>query len=191
MIHAARAGSREAMGKVLQACRGYLMAIAAELIDPELRVKGGASDIVQETYMEAQRDFAQFRGSTEKELLGWLRQILRHNLANFTRRYRGTGKRDIAHEVRFAAGDSSAAEPGWAGDEPTPSAVMADVEQAARLQLAVGRLGDEYRDVLRLRFEGEMSFEEIGHKMGRSAEAARKLWTRAMDRLREVWESME
>ena len=85
-LAAARAGSREALGQVLQACRGYLLLLAERELDPDLQTKGGASDLVQETFLEAQKDFANFQGNSEGELRAWLRQILLHNLANFTRR---------------------------------------------------------------------------------------------------------
>ena len=85
-LAAARAGSREALGQVLQACRGYLLLLAERELDPDLRAKGGASDLVQGTFLEAQKDFAHFQGDSEDELRAWLRQVLLHNLANFTRR---------------------------------------------------------------------------------------------------------
>jgi RNA polymerase sigma-70 factor, ECF subfamily len=64
LVAAARAGSREALGRALEIHRHYLLAIAERQLDPDLRSKGGASDLVQETFLEAQRDFAQFGGGS-------------------------------------------------------------------------------------------------------------------------------
>ena len=89
-IPAARAGSKEAIGGALEACRGYLLGIAERELDADLRAKGGASDLVQDTFLEAQRDFAGFRGETQADLLAWLRRLLLNNLANFARTYRQT-----------------------------------------------------------------------------------------------------
>src|SRR5262249_46357722 len=94
-LAAARAGSRADLGQALELGRKYLLLVAERELDADVQAKGGASDLVQETFLEAQRDFAQFRGTTEAELLAWLRQMLLHNIANFTRRYRGTGKRAV------------------------------------------------------------------------------------------------
>src|SRR5437773_7487633 len=94
-LPAARSGSREALGRVLEAYRAYLLLIANRQLDPELRAKGGASDLVQETFLEAQRDFAHFHGDSPGEVQAWLKQLLLHNLANFARRYRETGKRQL------------------------------------------------------------------------------------------------
>src|SRR6476469_3978998 len=98
-LPAARGGSAQALGEALEACRVYLQAIAERELDPELRAKGGASDLVQETFLEAHKDFAQFKGDTEDALLAWLRRMLLNNLANFRRRYRGTRKRRAGREV--------------------------------------------------------------------------------------------
>src|SRR5262249_52338401 len=92
----AHAGSADALGRLLEGCRGYLLMIAREELAPDLQAKGGASDLVQETFLDAQRDFARFQGADEAELLAWLRRVLLNNLANFTRRFREAEKRSIA-----------------------------------------------------------------------------------------------
>src|SRR5258708_21186979 len=97
-LPAARSGSADALGKALEACRGYLLMIAQGELDPHLQPKGGASDLVQETLVDAVRDFARFRGTREEELRAWLRQLLLNNLVDFTRQYHETATREIARE---------------------------------------------------------------------------------------------
>ena len=183
-LPAARAGSREALGEVLEACRGYLLLLAQEELDPALRAKGGASDLVQQTFLEAQQDFARFQGDSEGELLAWLRQLLIHNLANFRRSYRQTNKRRIDREVGLPHGSSSFAPgQGLPSATPTPSVDAIQREQSEALQRALARLPEEYRQVILLRYQEENSFEEIGRQLQRSPNAARKLWLRAVERL--------
>ena len=98
-IEAARGGSADALGQVLAYCRQYLLALANDRMEPELQAKLGASDVVQDTFLEAQRDFGQFRGGSKEDLLAWLRRILLHNLANASRQYRDTDKRQIHREA--------------------------------------------------------------------------------------------
>src|SRR5215469_16366338 len=105
-LPAARAGSREALGHVLEACRGYLLLIARQELEPALQAKGGASDLVQQTFLEAQRDFAGFHGTTHEALLAWMRRLLLNNLANFRRDHRRK-KRRVTREVTLPSGDSS------------------------------------------------------------------------------------
>jgi RNA polymerase sigma-70 factor (ECF subfamily) len=189
LLAAARAGSREALGRVLEGCRRYLLGVAEGELDHDLRSKGGASDIVQETFLEAGRDFAGFRGSTPEELRAWLRQVLLHKVGAFTRRYRDTGKREIGREIEFGAdGSWGGIDQAPAGSTLSPSGVASERERALALRRALNRLPEEYRRVVILRFEEERSFDEIGRLTDRSPDAARKVWSRAMERLRQEWE---
>jgi RNA polymerase sigma-70 factor, ECF subfamily len=184
----ARAGSREALGRAFDACRNYLLLIAEKNLDPDLRAKCGASDLVQETFLEAQRDFADFAGRTEAEWLAWLRRILDHNAADFVRRYRGTGKRQVGREVPLAGpGDSSApfgaAEPAADGESPSGAAVRHEDE--LMLAEALTRLSPDHREVIVLRNLQRLSFDEVARRMNRSRPAAQMLWMRALAKLQE------
>jgi RNA polymerase sigma-70 factor (ECF subfamily) len=189
-LAAARTGSSEALGRVLEACRRYLLLVAEQDLDPALRAKGGPSDLVQQTFLEAQAAFGQFQGGTEDELLAWLRQLLRHNLIDFTRQYRGATKRDVGREIGLRDGavrSNRAAE--VRSDTPSPSGRAMAREQDAVLRQALERLPVDYRTVLRLRYDDGLAFDAIGARMGRSPEAARKLWARAIERLQQEMEA--
>jgi RNA polymerase sigma-70 factor (ECF subfamily) len=187
---AARAGSNEALGQALNACRCYLLMIAGDKLGADLQAKGGASDLVQETFIEAQRDFTRFQGTSESELLAWLRQILLHRLANFRRRFRQTRKRGLGREVALEAGNSSEERGGGlADDKISPSGEAMAGEQAQALERALERLPPDYQRVITLRYREDRSFEEIGQLLQRSPEAARKLWWRAVERLQQELEA--
>lgn len=185
-LQAARAGSNDALGEALEACRGYLLMVANRGLDPDLRAKGGASDLVQETFLEAQRDFAQFSGTDDAELRAWLSHLLFNNLANFGRRYRDTNKRQIDLEQPLAA-DSTAHGPGerLASDTPTPSRQAVSREQAEAIERAIERLPEDYRRVIVLRNQEDRPFDEIARLMERSENAVRKLWFRAIEQLQQ------
>jgi RNA polymerase sigma-70 factor, ECF subfamily len=185
-LPAARAGSREALGKVLEAARQYLLTIARQEFDADLRAKNSPSDVVQETFVEAQRAFGQFQGDTEAELLAWLRQLLLHRVGKLRRRYRDTQKRQLAREVALGGDDSGGGLAGvLAAGTLSPSGQAMENEQDQALQAALGRLPEDYRRVITLRHEEQLPFEEIGRLLQRSPEAARKLWARAVERLHE------
>ena len=189
-LPAARHGSREALGHVLEACRDYLLLVANKELDPDLQAKGGASDLVQQTFLEAQRDFARFHGESEAELLAWLRRLLLNNLGDFTRRYRDTGKRAAGREVPLQTGSSvSPPSGGLAAETPSPSGQAMAHDQDEALQRALERLPEDYRRVLVWRYQEEKSFEEIGQLLQRTPNAARKLWLRAVERLRQELET--
>jgi RNA polymerase sigma-70 factor (ECF subfamily) len=181
---AARAGSREALGQLLEACRAYLLRVANEGVAADIQAKGGASDLVQETFLEAQRDFARFQGNTEAELLAWLRCLLLNNVSNFARHYRATGKREVGREVQLNRGDSSKArEPAFVANMPSPSMEAMAHEKAEAVARALERLPEDYRRVITLRNQERRDFDDIGRLMERSADAARRLWSRAIERL--------
>jgi RNA polymerase sigma-70 factor (ECF subfamily) len=186
-LTAARAGSREALGQALDSCRNHLLRVAQRELDPELRAKGDASDLVQETFLEAQRDFAQFQGVSEAELRAWLSRLLFNNVCNFSRRYHETDKRAIEREVALRRDDSSEGVGGPQARAPSPSTQAMEHEVARALHQALARMPDDYRRVIELRYVEEHSFEEIGRLMSRSPDAARKLWARAIERLGEEW----
>jgi RNA polymerase sigma-70 factor (ECF subfamily) len=185
-LAAAQAGSREALGQVLETYRGYLLLVADRELDPELRAKGGASDMVQDTFLEAQRDFGQFHGASVDELRAWLRRLLLNNVANFTRQYRERAKRDVGREIPLEAGGSSHERgAGLAANTLSPSGEALAREQAEALARAMERLPPDYRRVLALRHQEQLTFEQIGQQMERTANAARMLWLRAVERLQQ------
>jgi RNA polymerase sigma-70 factor (ECF subfamily) len=188
-LAAARTGSREALGEALEACRAYLLLVANRQLDPDLQAKGGASDLVQQTFLEAQRDFGQFQGTSLDELRAWLRQVLLHNLASFSRRYRATTKRAVGREVALEP-ETPSGERGApvAADTPSPSGRAMAHEQADALVRALERLPEDYRQVVTLRYQEGRSFAEIAQAMQRSENAVRKLWFRALDKLQQEME---
>jgi RNA polymerase sigma-70 factor (ECF subfamily) len=189
-LPAARQGSVPARGMVLEACRGYLLMIAHQHLDPDLQAKGGASDLVQQTFLTAEQHFDQFRGTSEAELLGWLRQALLNNLAKFQRHYRQTAKGRAALEVALGGDSSSTDVTRQLRDAgPSPSQEAMAREDAEAVQRALERLPPDYRQVILLRHQEELPFEEIGRLMNRSANAAEKLWARAVHRLRQELET--
>ncbi len=186
-LPAARAGSREALGQALEACRGYLLSVAEQELDPGLRAKGGASDLVQGTLADAVRDFGRFRGDTAAELLKWLRRLLLNNLTDFARQYRDTDKRRLDREIALAPDGTAGG--GLAAAGPSPSGAALAHEQAEAVRRALERLPDDYRRVLVLRYQEGRSFEDIGRVLDLTANAARKLLVRAVGRVQQELEN--
>ena len=87
-----------ASGDVLRRFEKVLLLFARRHFPADLQAKGSASDLVQDTFLDAQRDFPHFAGTTEGELLAWLRCLLRHNISNFETAYRRREKRRIGRE---------------------------------------------------------------------------------------------
>jgi RNA polymerase sigma-70 factor (ECF subfamily) len=98
LIQRCRKGEPAAREQLFDRYRPYLRLLAQARLGRYLRAKCDPSDIVQQTLLEAHRDFAQFTGNHEGELLAWMRQILTHNLYNETRRF-AAQQRNAIREV--------------------------------------------------------------------------------------------
>jgi len=180
----AQNGSNEIRGQLLEEFRQYLELFADRSLDPELQPKASKSDIVQQSFLEAHAGFKTFRGSTREELRCWLKEIVRNNIANIRRLFQGTKKREMAREIPLTEDDDSdRTKLAPAAQDLSPSGVASLHEETHRLEQAVQRLPENYRDVVLLYHRDHLSFEEIAARLEKSAEAIRKLWTRAVERL--------
>lgn len=189
LLNRARRGESAAQGDLLRRFEPWLRLLARVQLESRFAAKFDASDVVQQTLLEAIKAFPQFRGSTEAELTAWLRQILAHTLAHEMRRYHGTAKRDISQEVSLdAALAQSSQRLGalFAESGPSPSQQAARRELDVLLADVLARLPDDYRDVLIFRHLENLSHEEIAARMNRSPGAVRMLWVRALAALREA-----
>lgn len=187
LLRLARRGNPSALGRLLNRYRNYLALLARYQIGHRLQGKVEASDLVQETFLEAHRDFGQFRGGTEKEFVNWLRRILASNLANQVGRFCGTRRRDLRLERELAAElerTSEALDRGLFAKQSSPSHQAARREQAVILADALEELPEDYRQVLILRHLEDRSFPEVARRMGRSLDSVKNLWARALARLR-------
>ncbi len=185
LLDQARGGSLLAAGHLFDRCRGYLTVIANQRLDDALRAKIGGSDLVQQTLMHAHRDFGDFRGRTEGELLAWLQAIILNELATAKRRYVDTAKRDLKREVPITDNDGSdGRSSALPANTETPSQDAVQREDHARLHNALARLGELDRQVVELRNRDLLTFVEIGRRLSMSEEQARRTWARAIEKLR-------
>ncbi len=190
---AAREGDPHGLEQLLASYRAYLQVLAGAQLEPKLRVRVSPSDIVQETMLEAFRDFRGFRGGSLGEFLAWLRRILANNLASAINRHLKTAKRDMRREVRIEGkgdlGDSlnlsSNRLAGLApGREDSPSASLKRAESLHHLAETLMSLNEDYRQVVTLRNLEGLSFQEVAEQMNRSEGATRMLWLRAIEKLK-------
>ena len=191
LIRRCRDGDQAARELLFTRYRHYLWLLAQGQIGGKLRARCDPSDLVQQTLLEAFRDFSGFNGAHEVELLAWLRQILAHNLFNEAR-HQGAQRRDAARQISLdevqAGLDHSSVTLGkcLAANAPSPSQAAGEREAAVRLSDTLARLPKDYQTVLMLRvFEG-LPAEEVAQRMGRTAGAVRMLQLRALTALREL-----
>jgi len=189
LLIAARDGQLDAFGRLFEAFRRHLLLLAHRELPLSLRGKIGPSDLVQETAVDARRDFREFRGSTPEECFAWLRSILRNNVVDAVRRYETAQKRAVGREISLTTPTGRRQGNMIELPDGLPDGSAIRREDAATLVSALGRLSPDHQVVLRLRYWEGLSFVEIGARIDRSPEAVRKLWYRAVARLQQQMES--
>lgn len=189
----AQRGSEPAKGALLENYRVYLELLARVELGRRLQTKVDAADVVQETFLEAHRNFGIFRGGSEAEFTAWLRGILSGRIANLVRHYLGTQGRDLRREQGLNVDldhSSRAVDQGLFALQSSPSQHVAQREQVVLLAEALARLPADYREVVILRHFEELSFPEVARRMARSADSVQKLWVRALANLRQTMQEV-
>ena len=197
LFMSARAGSSSCLGQLLALYTNYLKLLVSAQLDSRLRARVSPSDVVQETMLRAHKNFGQFRGTTEQELLAWLRQILVNNLARFVEQHVLAARRDVRREVSIerlgVALEQSTIQ--LAALVPaqgkSPSMAVQQREEAVVLADRLAQLPKDYREVLVLRNLQGLPFEEVASRIGRSVGATRMLWLRAIEKLRTFYRNEE
>jgi RNA polymerase sigma-70 factor (ECF subfamily) len=167
--------------------RHYLTIVAQVNLDHRLRAKLDASDIVQQTLLQAHQSIKDFRGTTDGEMAAWLRQILVRILAHTVRDF-GRDKRNIAREVNLAQQIDQTTlhlERVLAANQSSPSLKASRNESWLRLVEALNRLPESQRDVVGLYYLEECGISEISQRMGKSPVAVAGLLKRGLRKLRE------
>jgi len=192
LVSLARTGDESALGKLLESFRSYLTLLARLQIGRRLQGKADAADLVQETFLQAHRCFVDFQGASEASVASWLRQILASRVAKLIRRYQGSAGRDVRLERELEQDldqTSQRIDVGLVASSSSPSQRAIRREQAVLLAETLSRLAADDREVIILRHLEERTFPDVAQRMGRSVDSVKKLWVRALGRLRQALET--
>jgi RNA polymerase sigma-70 factor (ECF subfamily) len=171
----------------LERYRSYLLVLARAGLNPRLRTKVDASDVVQQTLLEAHAAAARFEGQSTGEVAAWLRQILARNLANLGRDYT-RAKRDVRREDAPAADQDASNDrlQALAAGVSSPSLRAGRAEDLIRLAAALQQLPPAQREAVELRYLASLPLAAIAERSGKSASAVAGLLHRGLARLREL-----
>jgi RNA polymerase sigma-70 factor (ECF subfamily) len=175
-------------GWTLERFRAYLALLARLHLDPDLRRRIDASDVVQQTMLEAHQKREQYRGRSDAELAAWLRQILVHNLADVVRA-QGRARRDVARERSLNASleASSLRLDAWlASEQSSPSQQAVKNEQLERLMVALDQLPEAQRAAVVLHHLHGCPLAELARRLDRSEPAVAGLLHRGLKALRQL-----
>ena len=185
----ARSGEERALAEAFANHRAGLLRLVETRLDPRLRGRVDASDVVQEAYVDAARRYDEWSAKPCMPLLDWIRFLTRQKLVDLSRLHLGAQRRDVRREVRRAPGPASASvaiAERLAGDLTTPSQGAIRSELAARLADALDRLDPADREVLVLRHFEQRTNDEVAATLGLTKAGASNRYVRALRRLRAV-----
>ncbi len=167
----------------------YLTLIADAQMNAKLKAKEESSDIVQETMLEAHRDYERFRGKTDAELRAWLRSILTNNLVSAAR-YHSRQKRNGGRELSLNSQlelSCRKQQYHFTTETSFPGLKLAQQERSEKLAAALRRLLADERTAVALKHFHNRSVAEIAQHLGRTQEAVAGLLRRGLKKLRDYF----
>jgi RNA polymerase sigma-70 factor (ECF subfamily) len=186
LLEQARQGDREALGRLLEAQRLALHRLAERQLAARLAVRVDASDIIQQTFLQAHRSFERFAGQDVRQLAAWLEGILDHKVAGAIRDHALLQKRNVQRDRSLddSHGGVASLKQELDGGLSTPSQKAIRGEQEQLLSQALSVLPDDQREAVRLRHLEGWALADIARHLGRSPAATAGLIKRGMQALR-------
>ena len=182
LVERMRAGDADAARTLFERHKEALRARVRRRLPRLLRGKVAASDVIQETWLAAFLQLSEFEDRGDASFARWVNGILEHKVLDVVRRLVDADKRDARRESRLA---TSASRAGVVARESSASVHAMAVERAMQLRDEIDRLSDAHREILRLVHDQGLTLVAAGERLGRSADAARKLYGRALAELTE------
>jgi RNA polymerase sigma-70 factor (ECF subfamily) len=177
LVRRAIAGSDEALDALYARYGPRLLAFIRMKMGRSLRARLESRDILQAAFLKSFEGLGGFEGTTGRSLLGWLMRIAEREIADRAD-FHGRRRRDPKVEAGVADHEHDLA----ARSRSALSRLILD-EEAERLEAALDGISAPHRQVILLRMFEELSFPEIAKALGRSEDASRMLYARAMTAL--------
>lgn len=182
-----RQGDKAAFEELFKKHRARLQQAIALRLDRRLSARVDASDVLQETHLEAASRLPKYLDKPDMPFYLWLRWIAREKVIALHRRHLGADKRAIGREVPLLPPDSSVRfVSSVMGRGPTPSQQFAAAELAERLHAALEQLEQDERDLILWRHFEQLTARETAQLLQITEAAASKRYVRALERLRKL-----
>ena len=183
LVAFAKKGDELALNKLCSVYAERVQWMVRFRMNKKLRSKMESMDLVQEVLINALRGLGDFSYDNEGDFVRWLSKITENAFYDNLDKFHA-GKRDIRNEARFDDFSSSATGnfvgiPGPI-DATTPSVIISKREDLARLEKAIDKLKPKYREVIILAKIEQLSYGQIGQRLGKSAGAVKMLVSRAI-----------
>jgi len=192
LVSSAQKGDRSALEQLCNVYAERIRRIVRLRVGPELRAQLESMDLVQDALIAAVTSLKDFKHHDDGDFMRWLAKIAENRIRDRVDHIHAA-KRDIRRQVRLEGGENESSSRKLNLSVPvvttTPSVLLARREELDRLEKAMHRLRDDYREVLILaKIEG-LSHEQISDRMNKSPAAVAKLLSRAIVALANEFEN--
>lgn len=186
-----RKGDDAALGDLYAHYHDRLKRIVQFRMDYRVAGRVSASDVIQESYINAAKRIQHFRDKPEMPFFVWLRLVMNQQLADLHRQHVQAEKRDVRKEISLerrgpSPHTSLAIAAHLAGRETSPSRAFSRVERIATLEAALNKMEPIDREVIALRHFEELTNSEVSAVLNIGEQAASKRYVRAIKRMRQV-----
>jgi RNA polymerase sigma-70 factor (ECF subfamily) len=195
LLRQVAAGDQALWGELLERQRPRLRRMVELRLDPRLQGRLDASDVIQEAYLTASVQLADYLKEPTIPFYLWLRLVTGQKLVALHRDHLRTKARDASRQISLdraalPAASSGALASKLLGREPSPSEAAGEVEQRRWLQEALNRMNPLDREVLALRHFEQLTNDETAQVLGLKPSAASKRYVRALERLKDILAAM-
>lgn len=182
-------GDRQALGVLFDRHRNRLKRMVETRIDPRVRARIDASDVIQDVQIEATRRLTEYLEQPNVSFFTWMRFLAKQKMAEIIRRNVHAQARDVRRELNFEVSPeaSSIALAGLLlANVSTPSALVAKAELKQIVDQAIGMLEPMDQEILLLRHVELLDTHEAAQELQISPSTCRQRHFRALRRLREI-----
>jgi RNA polymerase sigma-70 factor (ECF subfamily) len=195
LLRQVAAGDQAVWGDLLERHRPRLRRMVELRLDPRLQGRLDASDVIQEAYLTASAQLADYLKKPTVPFFLWLRLVTGQKLVELHRHHLRTKARNASRQVSLHRGAWPAASSAnlaskLIGREPSPSQAAREAEQRSWLQDALDRMEPLDREVVALRHFEQLTNAETAQALGLEVSAASKRYVRALQRLKEILSAM-
>ncbi|HEV3261991.1 MAG TPA: sigma-70 family RNA polymerase sigma factor [Gemmataceae bacterium] len=186
LLRQVRAGDRQAFEQLFARHQAYLHRLIDLRLDPRLRSRVDASDVVQEAHLEALRRLDAYLDRPALPWRLWLRQIAFDRALKARRHHLVTARRALGREVPLPDRSSLVLARQLCAGGSTPSQQLNHMELARRLRQAVAQLPEADREIVLMRDFEELSNHEVACLLGMDPATTSRRHGRAMLRLHRI-----
>jgi len=175
LVERARRGDARALEELVLRYRESLLERIRLMMGDEARRSADSLDFLQGVFAETLAQLGEQRFENERALLRWMTAVARNDIRDCVRRRRERALGSLSGSLTLSRiGDPECASPATVADQN---------EELERLVEALEDLTPDHRRAIELRDLEGLSFDEVGERLGRSADAAQMLHARALLRL--------